>query len=191
MLLRDLIKICETGDEEAIRELLRRFRPWALEFASAIIDDRDLAEDAVQEAFIVALQRLSDLREPDAFPGWFRQIIRTQAGRITRKRLELPTAQNDLIHADVSIPNNLQADELREVVHNALQSLPSTGRDTAELFYLEEMSCADISDQLGVPLGTVKRRLFDARAKLHDLLLGYVTGEEADSEEQKEPGFPL
>lgn len=46
-LLRDLLKMCERGDGEAVTELIRRFRPWALDFATAIIDDRDLAEDAV------------------------------------------------------------------------------------------------------------------------------------------------
>ena len=163
-----------------------------MDFAAAITDDRDLAEDAVQEAFIAAFQRLTDLREPDAFPGWFRQIIRTQAARTLRKRRELPSTQNDLhANGDCSSHDRLQAEELRAVVRSALRSLPSAGRDTAELFYLEEMSCASISDLLGVPEGTVKRRLFDARARLRDMLLGYVQGDEPVQEERKDPGFPL
>ncbi|MEN6358018.1 MAG: sigma-70 family RNA polymerase sigma factor [Armatimonadota bacterium] len=192
LLLRDLLKLCETGNNDAVAELVRRFRPWALDFASAILDDHDLAEDAVQEAFITAITHLCDLREPNAFPGWFRQIIRTQASRILRIRKELPIEQGDLLASyDCSAQDQLQSKELRVVVRDALRSLPSIGRDAAEMFYLEEMSCASISDLLAVPEGTVRRRLFDARARLRDLLLGYVQGEEPDREEHKDPGFPL
>ena len=191
-LLRDLLKMCERGDGEAVTELIRRFRPWALDFATAIIDDRDLAEDAVQEAFIAAIQRLPDLREPDAFPGWFRQIIRTQAGRISRGRRELPAEWNDVVPASESTPQErLQDEELRAVVRKALSSLPGPGRDTAELFYLEEMSCASISDRLGVPEGTVKRRLYDARARLRDMLFGYIRDEEPDLKESKHRELPF
>ena len=191
-LLRDLLKMCQRGDGEAVTELIRRFRPWALDFATAIVDDRDLAEDAVQEAFIVAIQRLPDLREPDAFPGWFRQIIRTQAVRIVRRRRELPGELDDAVCTSEATPQErLQDEELRAVVRQALSSLPGPGRDTAELFYLEEMSCASISDRLGVPEGTVKRRLYDARARLRDMLLGYIRDEEPDLKQPKHRGLPF
>lgn len=184
--------MCENGDGEAVEELVRRFRPWALDFATAIIDDRDLAEDAVQEAFVVAVQRLSDLREPNAFPGWFRQIIRTQAGRITRSRRELPTELGDVVSTTgCTSLQQLQDEELRSVVRQALSPLTGPGRDTAELFYLEDMSCSSISDRLGVPEGTVKRRLYDARARLRDMLLGYIRGEEPEVKEHKHSGLPL
>ena len=184
--------MCEGGDGEAVTELIRRFRPWALDFATAIIDDRDLAEDAVQEAFITAIKRLPDLREPNAFPGWFRQIIRTQAVRITRSRRELPQAWDDTVAASERTPQErLQDEELRAVVRQALSSLPGPGRDTAELFYLEEMSCASISDRLGVPEGTVKRRLYDARARLRDMLLGYIHDEGPDLDQRKHRGLPF
>lgn len=190
-LLADLLSKCEEGDGEAIAELVRRFRPWALDFANAIIQDRDLAEDAVQEAFISAVLRLTDLREPNAFPGWFRQIIRTHAGRIIRNRRELPGAQDDFAACAISPPERLQADETRALVRNALRSLPHAGRDTAELFYLDEMSCANISVLLGVPVGTVKRRLHDARARLRDMLCGYVEDREPAPNSPSDPGFPL
>lgn len=192
MLLRDLLRRCEDGDTEAVSELVSRFRHWALDFASAITDDRDLAEDAVQEAFITALQHLTDLRQPDAFPGWFRQIIRTEAGHIVRKRRELPASQDHLPDISTcSSQEHLQARELRAVLRHALRSLPEAGRDTAELFYIEDMSCADISILLGVPEGTVKRRLHDARSRLRNMLLGYIRDEEPDSTEPEDPRFPL
>lgn len=191
-LLRDLLTLCETGDNEAVAELVRRFRPWALDFALAITDDRDLAEDAVQEAFITAIGRLRDLRDADAFPGWFRQIIRTRAGRIMRSRRELTGSQDELTVATDGIPQDaIEANELRKVVREALSSLSNARKDAAELFYFEELSCAGISDRLGVPQGTVKRRLHDARAQLRSMLLGYIREEEPAAEESGLSELPL
>jgi RNA polymerase sigma factor (sigma-70 family) len=192
LLLRELLKKCETGDGAAVAELVRRFRPWALDLATALSGDREAAEDAVQEAFISALHRLRNLREPEAFPGWFRQIIRTQVNRTQRGRQELPVPEAELSAEVTASPEeHLQAEELRSAVRKALQALPSTGRATAERYYLDELSITAIAERLGVPEGTIKRRLFDARAKLRELLLGYINDVEPEPKERKDPGFPL
>jgi DNA-directed RNA polymerase specialized sigma24 family protein len=59
-------------------------------YAYALLGDAHLAEDAAQEAFIVAWRRLEDVRNPDTFPGWLRSVVRTQCDRMTRgKRLSV------------------------------------------------------------------------------------------------------
>ena len=88
-LLEELLARCAEGDQSAVAVLVRRFRSYAMDLAVHMLDDRHLAEDAVQEAFLTALMRLEDLRTPAAFPGWLRQIVRTRATRI-RRRLESP-----------------------------------------------------------------------------------------------------
>src|SRR5688500_20224711 len=58
--------------------------------AFAVLGDVYLAQDTAQEAFVVAWQKLAQLREPAAFPGWFKRIVLTQCNRLTRcKRLQL------------------------------------------------------------------------------------------------------
>ena len=52
--------------------------------AFAVLGDVYLAQDTAQEAFIVAWQKLGQLREPAAFPGWFKRIVLTQCNRLTR-----------------------------------------------------------------------------------------------------------
>jgi RNA polymerase sigma-70 factor (ECF subfamily) len=64
--------------------------------------------------------------------------------------------------------------ETRLLVREALAALPPAGRETAELFYLDEYNCAEVAELLHVPKGTVKRRLHDARSRLRDLLLGQI-----------------
>jgi RNA polymerase sigma factor (sigma-70 family) len=185
-----LLGLCRQGDEDAVRALVLRFRVRALDLATALLGDEHRAEDAVQEAFLAALRRLGDLRDPSAFPAWFRQVVRSQCTRVLRKRRERLDPEIDDAPVGTASPlANAELEETRSIVRKALASLPTTERRTAQLFYLEERSCADIADDLRVPLGTVKRRLHDARERLRAMLLGYVAAEKRD--ERPGAGLPL
>jgi RNA polymerase sigma factor (sigma-70 family) len=189
--LTDLLRRCQDGQPSAVSALVTRFQPWALDLACAFVPDDGLAEDAVQEAFVAALTRLGDLRDPVAFPGWFRQIIRTHASRITRKRREvlLPAAPEP-VGSFPSPSVALERGEIRELVRKALAGLPPAGRETAKLFYLDEHSCGEVADLLQVPTGTVKRRLHDARKRLRGMLLGHIGEEGAKSRGAPDKGNP-
>ena len=84
-LIDDLLKRFQKGDQSAFRIIVKRFQGKALDLAESIIGDRHQAEDAVQTAFMLAFSRLNQLREIEAFPGWLRQIVRTEALKIIRK----------------------------------------------------------------------------------------------------------
>src|SRR5215467_9981996 len=74
---------------EAFGELVIRFQDMAFACAFAVLRDAYLAQDTAQEAFVIAWQKLAQLREPAAFPGWFKRIVVTQCTRLTRcKRLQ-------------------------------------------------------------------------------------------------------
>ena len=189
--LASLLDRCRRGQPDAAEDLVRRFRRHAAELAEAILQDGHAAEDALQEAFMAALRHLDDLRDPRAFPAYLRQIVRTQAHRILRRRRE------DLREADPDVPadgpsplEQLQRDELRRRVRRALASLPPAGRRTAELFYLDELNQHDVAERLNVPTGTVKRRLHEVRAALRNMLLGCVADEPPRRGQRQAPGAP-
>lgn len=174
-LLAELLERCRTGDPEAIATLVRRFQPWTLDLARALLNDPHLAEDAVQAAFVRALDRLPDLRDPSAFPGWLRQIVRTECHRIARRRTEHGASRQADAPADQPSPaEQAEAHERCRLVHQALAMLPPASREAAELYYLDELDCAEVAERLAVPTGTVKRRLHDARARLRQMLVDYV-----------------
>jgi len=159
--------------------MVERFQPTAYRLAVALLSDEHQAEDALQEAFFEAVRRVDALREPRAYPGWLRQIVRTQANRIRRRRTEQPRE----LPADSSSPEpsparRIEAAELRRRVRGALGELSPAGRETAELFYLELYSVSEVAAALNVPEGTVKRRLHDARNRLRGLLIGLPAGPE-------------
>src|SRR5919202_2784590 len=79
---------------EAFDELVRRFQDMAFACAYAALCDFHLAEDAAQGAFVNAWRKLSQLRAPEAFPGWLRRVVLTECSRLTRGR-RVPTAPLD------------------------------------------------------------------------------------------------
>jgi RNA polymerase sigma factor (sigma-70 family) len=169
--LAALVERCRRREEDAMAELVSRFRRWALDLANALVDDASLAEDVVQEAFTTALLRLNDLREPLAFPGWLRQIVRTHANHLLRERREVCLEDETRLRQGGSPMSEPERNDLREYVREVIRGLPPVIRDTTELFYLEERSCTEIAAMLKVPQGTVKRRLHDARQRLRGILL--------------------
>jgi DNA-directed RNA polymerase specialized sigma24 family protein len=72
--------------QEAFCELVRMFQDMAYGCGYAVLGDFCLAQDAAQEAFISAWQKLSQLRQPEAFPGWLRRIVLTECNRLIRRQ---------------------------------------------------------------------------------------------------------
>lgn len=169
-LLEELLVRCRQGDSEAVGVLVRRFWDYAMDLATHLLGDRHLAEDAVQDAFVVVVQRLEDLRTPAAFPGWLRRVVRTQANRISRRRRAGPTVGWHEPDGGSSPLRQSQEAELRRLVREAVELLPALSRATAELFYVYELDLNRVADVLGVPTGTVKRRLHDARQHMRGQL---------------------
>ena len=90
--LKPLIAKATSGElnaEERVAtfgDLVRRFQDMAVGYAYAVLGDFHLAEDAAQEAFITAYRKLDSLREPGAFAGWLRRLVRTACNRLTRRK---------------------------------------------------------------------------------------------------------
>jgi len=159
---------------EAFGGLVLSFQDMAYACAYAILGDFRLAEDAAQEAFITAWQKLYQLREPEAFPGWFRCILQTECNRLTRGKRLRATPLDD----GVSVPSTvdspqmvIERDELKKVVFAAIQKLPENERIIVTLFYLKEHSHSDISAFLEVPTTTVAKRLYSARVRLRNKIM--------------------
>ena len=82
--LEQLIRGAQQGDLDAFGAVVRRFQESARAAAKSVLGDADLAEDVVQEAFLQAYRDIAKLREPAAFPGWFRAILSHSISRSTR-----------------------------------------------------------------------------------------------------------
>jgi len=154
---------------EAFGELVIRFQDMAFACAFAVLGDVYLAQDTAQEAFVVAWQKLAQLREPAAFPGWFKRIVLTQCNRLTRcKRLQIVPLEEE-VNASANDPGPHAAAERRDLLAKVLQAinaLPENERLVTTLFYIDGYTQADIGDFLEVPVSTVNKRLYSARQRL-------------------------
>jgi len=143
--------------------------------AFAVLGDAYLAEDVAQEAFVVTWQKLDQLREPNAFPGWFKRIVLTQCNRVTRGiRLQivpLELAKNSPT-TDAGPHVVAEKRDLLTKVLTLIKSLPEDQRLATTLFYVNGYTQADIGAFLEVPVSTVNKRLYTARQRLKEGMVG-------------------
>ena len=175
--LQSLVTRGRAGDVDAYGEIVRRFQDMGYGYAYSILGDFHLAEDAAQEAFIEAYRCLGNLREPAAFPGWFRRIIFKHCNRLTRRK-EIPAASLEAaveVASPARQPSQAAEDrEMRDKVLAAIRSLPEQQREVTTLFYINGYSQNDIAEFLEVPAGTVKSRLAASRNRLKERMLNMV-----------------
>jgi RNA polymerase sigma factor (sigma-70 family) len=154
---------------EAFSNLVMRFQDMAFGCALAVLGDAYLAEDAAQEAFVVAWQKLSQLREPAAFGGWLKRIVLSQCNRFTRaQRLTIvPLDAGAATRSNDPGPDrSAERHDLLAKVLQAVKALPENERLVTTLFYVNGYTQADIAEFLEAPVSTVNKRLYSARQRL-------------------------
>ena len=168
------------GDKHAFCELARRFSAMAKALAMQKLRDPSLAEDAVQEALLAAWLHLPGLRNPEAFPGWLRSIVTRSCHRVLRSTLP------EVLASDLENIGSIPAEDTdpfehcarfqtRDMVLTFLAALSGVYREAAVQRYLLGRSYEEIALALGVPVGTIKRRLHETR----DRMMRAVAGQHA------------
>ena len=179
---RDLVELSRRGDISALGLLLERHRAALYGSALSIVRDRSAAQDVVQEAFVVALRRLGDLREPVAAGAWLRAVVRNTALMHLRRNREIP--EENLPETGSREPGPdavLDRLAMRDWVLTTLDQLPEDQRVTVLLrYFTTRSSYAQIAAILGIPTGTVRSRLNLAKRRLADALLDTVSTAHAD-----------
>src|SRR4029453_2075711 len=173
--LTTLVLAAQRGDLDAFGRVVERFQKMAYAVAYATVGDTHLAEDAAQEAFIEAYLSLPKLREPAAFPGWFRRIVFKRGDRLIRGK-SLTTVPLEAAGAAVAPEPGpaavAEARELRREVQGAIEELPEPDRLLVMLFYLAGYAQPEIAAIAELPVATVKKRLYRARQRLRPQLDG-------------------
>ena len=160
----------------AFDHLVRDYQGMVYAIARGRLRDEQLAEDAAQDAFLIAYKQISQLRDVSAFPAWLKRIALTQVDRVTRRAgppQESIDAREDLPAGDASPEEQLAQKELRQRLRLAVAALPDTQRHVTSDYYLRGASQREISEELNIPLATVKKRLQYARKRLRHLITGF------------------
>jgi RNA polymerase sigma factor (sigma-70 family) len=133
-----------------------------------MVQRRDLAEDCVQESFIRAFNRIHELRKPAAFGSWLLNIAYRIALDVIRKETRDHRLYGLLDH---EVPTTAEPDVLlRTRLMACIERLDDIYREVLVLYELLGLTHPEIADFLGIPEGSSKRRLFEARRRLRALL---------------------
>ena len=161
------------GDEAALAELYDRFGRIAYGLALRILRDATLAEDAVQDAFLAAWRTAVSF-DPGRGKAstWLLTLVHRRAVDVVRReeRRRADPLDADPAAGGESTAETAEVREERRRVQAALAQLPPDQRQALELAYYGGLSQSELAERLGVPLGTVKSRMFVALSTLRDIL---------------------
>jgi RNA polymerase sigma factor (sigma-70 family) len=190
--LEQIVRAAQEGDTKAFTTLVSRFERFALDKAHAWVNDRHRAEEIVQEAFLEAALKLHQLDTPVAFASWFKRIVVKQCDRVTRLKthatVELTAAAGAQDLAPLA-PARMASDSRNSLVALALTTLSPDQRDLIHAVYWENEPQKDLAERLGLPLTTVKKRLYTARQKMAEFL-GQTAANERDDAPDESEAFP-
>lgn len=169
--LRDelLVVRCQMGERDAFDELIRAWSGPLLRHVRRIAGN-EIACDIVQEVWLRALRGIVRLRDGAMLRPWLFGV----AHHVMMDRLRVRYSERDAldeVEAGQDAEDQESSEALFLLLETELAGLPVVERETLTLFYLEELSLLQIAEIQAVPVGTVKSRLFRARAMLRQSML--------------------
>lgn len=160
-----------SGNQRALDRLAVRWQPRLLRVAYHLTGDRELAENAAQEAWVGICRSWVNLRDPAKFSPWAFGILRRKCQDVIRKKARRSAHATNMV-ARAEAPSDLAIGETRAAITQAFYRLSADHREAAVLYFVEDLALAEIAALINVPIGTAKSRIFHARRQLKAHLEG-------------------
>ena len=167
-----LVTRCRRQDAAAWNELVDRYHGRLLYYLRRLVDDEDRAGSLLQDVWLHVLRGIWTLQDGTRLAPWLYTIARRRAMTDFRGEYSRPEAAcTAAVDAAEEQDDGGQAQfDNAELVHFGLSRIGLAEREVLTLHFLEDLSLVEIGDVLGVPVGTVKSRLFKARRELRSVL---------------------
>ena len=167
---RDLVVAAQRGDQAAFVDLVRLRGGRFFAIAHRILRDVDRAEDALQEALVIAWRDLSGLRDPDRFDAWLhRLVVRACLAEAMRDRRRIANLRVLPIDVPATTDDFLSVAD-RDQLERGLRRLSPQQRALLALRHYEGREPAEIAEILGIPVGTARSRLHHAHRAMRAAL---------------------
>jgi len=171
---REVYRAAIHGDREAFEMIVRTHSRPLCAIAYGILQNREEAEDAVQDALIKAWKSRWRVRDPEKFPAWLCMIARHRARDVFRRRRTVPVSETpETTEAETS-----DTTALDRQLDSALAELPELHRAAISLRYFEEMDYATIENRLGLTNGSLRGILGRALATMRKELKPALASEQ-------------
>ena len=164
----ELVKAAQVGETSAFAELVRRYERAVIVTAYSVIGDFHSAQDAAQEAFVIAYQKINRLRDAASFGPWLLKIVRHRAVRLKRSREAVP-ARMDCVELTAK-----QSDDWMQPYKEVVQQiarLPDHERIVTVMRYVDDFSVKEIAEATGRPVGTITKQISRAIERLRNWLV--------------------
>ena len=165
---KELVTGVLAGRAELYADLVKRHERALLAVAVHVLGDFQTAQDATQEAFVLAFHKLATLRKPEAFGPWTARIARRVAAAMARRRRRIEPLSEEV--AAESPPLDGRLDERIRLVLRQVARLPERQRQAILLRYFAGHGTEQIAEITGQPEGTVKAQISRGLAKLRERL---------------------
>ncbi len=170
------LKLVLEGNTSKFSYFIEKYKDMAFSIAFRIVDNREDAEEIVQDAFLKAFRSLEKFRKDSKFSTWFyRIVVNSSLSRTRSKRPELSSIDEDDI-ANVVIESvelayrSLDLSDQKKFIHHALEELSVEDRLLLTLYYLSENSIDEIMEITSMTQDNVKMKLHRARNKMYKIL---------------------
>lgn len=167
-----LVLRCQTGDEDAFRRLYGFYSERTLRYLTSVVGF-DLAKDVQQEAWISVFRKIKGLDNPKRFKPWLYRIVR-HSGIDHLRRLQRedrlfdhPDAGSEKFEAKAE--DSTSVDLNLDAIQDAVAKLSPIHQEVVVLRYWEEFTYAEVALVTGIPIGSVRSRLYHAKAHLKKL----------------------
>ena len=177
----EIIRRVIDGDQRAYAELVDRHKDKAMTLAMRMLKNRHDAEEALQDAFVRAFRALQSFEWKSSFSTWFYRIVFNVCSTALNKRgntnlLAIDEENNEELKIEIPSTDEepdieFEGKEFSEIVRAEIDKMDESYSSILTMFFLQEMSYEEIIAVTGLPLGTVKNRLFRARMQLRSAVL--------------------
>ena len=166
----ELVARAQNQDRCAAGELFERYQNMVVSVAYRRLGNYAEAQELLQEVFVQALQKLTQLRNRECFGSWLRQItVRMAINRMVRGDRAVstePVTMEATVMSSETPDDAAITGERADLVRGGLDRLRPMDRETLVAFYVKGQSLIEMSDSFDAPIGTIKRRLHVARLRL-------------------------
>jgi RNA polymerase sigma-70 factor, ECF subfamily len=162
-----LVMRCQRGERDAMEELVRLWEQPLYYYVRRLLADEDVSRQVMQDAWVKVIKGIGRLREPKSFVPWAYTIVRMTAMDHMRHKYARPVQpMDDEFDVADDWEDESIAAESAEQVHRALGQLSLQHREVLTLFFLQDLSLAEIAAMLEISEGTVKSRLHYAKKEM-------------------------
>lgn len=187
---QDIIQQILAGEKRAFAELVDRHKDRAMTLAVRMMKNREDAEEALQDAFVRAFNALPRFEWRSSFSTWFYRIVyNVCATMLSKRRDDVRDSLDDserefqlqFSSSDDLPDHSFESAEMQRAIREEIDRLSPKYAGVLTMFYVQEMGYEEIVEVTGLPLGTVKARLFRARTMLRNAIVNRFRDELVDA----------